>query len=215
MQRQNRNLRDNSFPTPVKQQPVQVRVFRYQFASSTTVNITTRALMQLLGVATATGAGTSQLSFLLLAYKINRVSMWGVDATSAQSANSFAQVRLLWSGGNTGLGKSVEIVDYGTSAKPAHVASSPPPGSEASMWHNTSSANTSVLLTLTGVVGSIVDVEVQLIYNDAITAPFQATVSSNIAAVGGLYTSYLDNYTTGGAWNNAAVLAPVGASSVL
>lgn len=133
--------------------------------------------------------------------RVRRVTIWGPPASnlvpvmislefpnsgvSASSQNS-ADLRLT----DTSMGSN----------EPAYITKKPPPNSMASQWvgPTTTALN---LFSISGVINTIIDTELELILNDTTTPNAAVTVTSATASV--LYTQPLDGVA-------AANLSPMG-----
>jgi hypothetical protein len=110
--------------------------------------------------------------------KINSITMW----TPPPSQGSSATCSVDWVGFQNSPDREVSDTSVSV-AVPAMVASKPPRNSLASFWQL---AGGTTLCTLTAPVGSVIDVDLSLIFNDN-----DGAVINNIAvATGVLGTSY-------------------------
>ncbi len=160
--------------------------FRFKSSVDTAVAITDRNLNQIFG-AMCTVANTT-LKGIVNAVKLHSVEVW----TPPASQGAAATVSLQWNSG--AFAPDVEVSDTTIStAMPAHIKTSPPPGSSASFWMGESAANT--MFTLTAPTGSIIDVDVTGVLADTQAALTSYTVAAG--TLGAFYYLPLDGATDG------------------
>ncbi len=208
MQRPRNNRREsNAFPTVIKSQPVQQRVFRFRAAADGTYAINAVCLLRLLFTAAIPAAVNTGYA-LIQSFRVRRVSLWCVDSDGT-TATAFTQASLVWGSGNSSFGKNTELTDFGTNARPAHVSAAPPEGTAPGFWTNSVSISAATTFSVTVATGSIIDVELEYILNEG-AAP-SSWVLNNAPTTGAVYIASLDNTTSAGAWNAAPQLNPAAA----
>lgn len=179
-----KNGKEIDRPSQFFANPEVSRRYRFTSSSGTSTAITTSLLLNACGVA-ATAANTG--SAIFQSVKVRQIEIWTPPA--AQGAAATCSV--LWPAGNQSQPREVSDTTVSV-ASPAHVRTSPPPGSLAGFW--TTSAAT--LFTLVAPPGSIIDVWVSLIMGDGTTSSGTATLVG--ATAGRIYYCALDSSTAAG-----------------
>jgi hypothetical protein len=164
--------------------------YRFTSSSSSQTTIFGSTLVNALGVS-ATTAILGQPIFQT--FKVNRIEIWAPP--SAQG--SFATCSVQFPGTNQS--PSREFSDTSVSVTdPAHVIATPPPLSLCSFWTNANEAGgaNDPLFTLVAPTGSIIELHMSMIVNDA--APPQSTAVLVGATIGAVYYCSLDSSTSAG-----------------
>jgi len=159
--------------------------YRFTSTSGTATGITATSLLCAAGsIGTVTNTTVSAIGATV---KVNRVSIW----TPPASQGSFATCSVEWFGGaNT---NNKEVSDTSNSvATPASIHSRPPAKSLASFWN---AIGTNALFVLTAPVGSIIDVNLSVIFNDDDSLGTAMTTVAT-AVVGTIYYLSLDPNAT-------------------
>lgn len=155
--------------------------FRFIASSAYNGTITTKQILGAAGVIVdvlnTTGIAKNY------ALKVRSIEIW--TPPPSQGASTTCSVE--WVG--AGYQPNMEFSDSSNSvAQPAHIRCSPPPQSNASFWAN--GGTTQVFLSIAVPVGSIVDLDLDLIENDGET-PVTFTIAT--AALGATYYLALDH----------------------
>lgn len=130
-------------------------------------------------------AGTSNYR-IFSGVKLNHVQMWAVAGTGANDYGT-TTCSVFWS---SNYGPTNEVSDSGNAFRTATVTTSPPKQSLASFWSLAGSNETEVLCTITCPIGTIIDINVDLVLEDGET-PVSIT-STQTGVLGQLYAGYLD-----------------------
>lgn len=173
--------------------------FRFTSSSATATSITDITLLAAAGVlATSTTVGHT----LWQGVRVNQIEIWTPPAS--QGAAATCSVAFPPASGIGSFAMPREITDTTVSvSQPAHVITSPPPGSLCGFWQNGSASG--ALMTLTAPVGSIIDIWVSLVAKDGDTGYTANTATLVGATVGAVYYTSLDSKTSAG-----SVYHPVG-----
>jgi len=173
---------------------------RFRFVANsggTTATITRIGLLDLLCMAT-----TSTSAYRIVdAFKINRVELWCANNPASADANT-AEIEWLASD-NIGNSKTYNDTAIGISDV-AHVVATPPVGSTASFWNQSSVGSTDVnLFRLAIPDGGLVDVVMDIILMDS-DSRVAVTGAVAGATAGNFYCRALDSQSGG------STLLPVG-----
>jgi hypothetical protein len=181
---------------------------RYSCGVLSVVNITPRCLLNMLVVG-CTGLGTDDAASIISSVRIKRIEVVA-NAPVVQTA-SLTTVGVTWQGTNSSL---TEKTASGNSNMPARLQTSPPPNSSSSWWFNSSSSGVDQSIFTLSVSGAaattpstFVDIWVDAVLNDG--NPVTTIITASATTDGVLYSPYLDNTTTAGAWRTAPSWAPV------
>lgn len=162
---------------------------QYRFTSTAGTAKTITGL--LLGGACGVSARTAILGDLMFQMvKVKRVEIWSPPASQGAAVTC----SILWPISNSSQPREVSDTTVST-ARPAHVVSSPPPLSLASFWTSASSGTN--LFTLVAPSGSVIDVWVSLVLGDGPNGG-AGTVTLVGATIGGQYYCSLDSGTAAG-----------------
>jgi hypothetical protein len=173
-------------------------LFRFKsINSANAIGITRRNLLNIIFM----NISTTSNGRLFSSVKLNRVEVWAVGGTSANSYSA-TSIALNWL---SSLGPNSEISDTGNAVNTAHFAASPPRTSLASFWSLSGSVETEVLFNLTCPADTIVDVWVDGILLDGQGAGLTTTSSGTATAI---FFGYLDGPGGG------AVFQPVSTTSL-
>ena len=162
--------------------------FRFTSSSGTATVITPVSILGACGV--FTNVANTTVTCYNGSFKLHSVKVWTPPATQGSSATCSID----WAG-NSGLATTTnsEISDTTVStAIPAFIKAVPPKGCLASFWQN--SSVTTGLFILTAPSGSIIDLNVTTVVNDADFGPTNITVAT--AVIGTNYFLSLDPNTT-------------------
>jgi hypothetical protein len=182
-----RPARSSNKPPQLSSNVVVNHTYRFTSSSGNTTFVTPVSML------CAAGSFTSVLNTSVVsifgALKVKRVTVWAPPAS--QGAVSTCSID--WAGSGAASQGSLEVSDTTNSVStPAKISSAPPRGSLADFWQN--AAQTNSLFGLTAPVGSIIDVQLSLIFQDADNAPATTTVAT--AAIGVNYFLSLDPNAT-------------------
>jgi hypothetical protein len=134
-------------------------------------------------IATVTNTTAALIHF---SGRIKSIEMWCPPASQGAAATCSVE----WVGGNNS--PNVEVSDTSVSvSKPAHLKSKPPFNSLAAFWQINS--NTSALFTLLCPVGTIIDLVLDLVFNDQ-DATTVTTVTTGVLST--IYYLALDHGTS-------------------
>lgn len=158
-------------PPPYLANPYSHRKYRYTCATAGGYNITPKMVGQSLGMmCTASNSASS----LHTAFRLTKITVWGPGLST---------VSITWFGDqNLNFESNREISDTSTSdAFTPYISCRPPKGSSASFWQAVGSNwSGDVFFTIHVAVGSVIDVEV-----DVVTADGPASPTSSVAISGG------------------------------
>jgi uncharacterized membrane protein len=161
-----------------------VKKLRFSTTAASAWAISTTMLMNLLCVGKVVNTSVASL---LYAVRIRRIEIWSPPASQGALATCYVQ----WFGGVDGTDRLFS--DSSSSVtEPAHVASSPPPGTDAFFWTNADNLK-SELFAVSAASGSIIDLTIEAYVNSGET---QLVTTVATAAVGVPYTLALDGPTT-------------------
>lgn len=167
--------------------PQLTRKYRFSSTSATITSITAAKLLNSCGVVAST---TTVGNNIFGAAKVLSVKAW----TPPASQGSNATVSILWASAGANYTSGLEVMDSTNSVSvPATIRSRPPQNTLASFFQTNSGSAT--LFTLTCPVGTIIDVTVRLVMNDALTvdaAPGTCVLAG--ATVGSVYYTPLDGH---------------------
>jgi hypothetical protein len=187
----NRKQRNNNNPPQFHPNVRVSHKYRFQaVAAFTDTAITRTMLISASGVlATTTVLGYSPFLYC----RVKRISMWA-GRTSASGTTANATVSCIWSGDVNNFGGSyIEMSDTTVNDMySAHVSGAPPAKSFAGEWAQ-GSAN--VVAILSGPIGTIIDVELDLVMNDAGETNTAVSQVLTAATVGQMYYLALDGST--------------------
>ncbi len=170
-------------PQQFRANPEVTRRYRFVSSASTARALTASTLCGAAGVVADT-ATTGQPIFQSV--RVNQIEIW----TPTASQGSAITCSVLWA--QTTQSQPREVSDTTNSVtQPAHVLTSPPPGSLAGFWSPRSSSTT--LCTLVAPAGSIIDVWLSLVAGDGVQTSTQQTLVG--ATVGGVYYGGADSQT--------------------
>ena len=168
------------------QLPTNVRVrhtFRFRSTSATATVITDTNLVDMCG-----GIGiiaNTAIAQLALSAKLHSVSVWTPPASQGASATCSVE----WA--SSSYSPQLEVSDTTIStAIPAHIRATPPPGSAAAFWMGQGG---NAMFTLTAPTASIIDVDVSFLLNDSGAAASNYTAAA--VTLGVLYYLPLDGAT--------------------
>jgi len=155
--RSNRNnLGQRMAPPQIKSNVMFKHKFRFVSTSATATSITPTSLLGAAG--TVCYAVNANVAAINASVKLNRISMW--SPPSAQGSSVTCSVDWIGSANSP----NQEISDTSVSvAQPAYLSTSPPNQSIASFWHVSSDA---AICTLVAPVGTIIDVDLDLVLQD-------------------------------------------------
>ena len=201
----NNNRKRNVFPPDFKSEPIATRKFRFQASAACTSTIFRECLLSLM-VASSAASDTSSLP-LLHAVLIKRVQIWAVASTNSSPLLTNASLKWLSNWGN-----DQEISATGNANEPAHISSSPPKDSFASMWSkiSTTGAESESLFSVVCSTDSIVDVTVEYVHETG--APNRTCTTSALTSSVGF--APLDCLNGSGA-AGPALLVPIAAGTVV
>jgi len=183
--RQNKNSGNSLNRPPSISSNIQMsHRYRFTSTSATPTNITVIGLLGAAG--TMCTVANSLTSTLFESVRVKRVAMWSPPAAQGSSVTCSIE----WFGGVNSNNKEVSDTSVSV-ATPAHVTSSPPQQSIASFWNKPQVLN---LFLLTAPVGTIIDVDLDLIFSDDETTPQTYAVAA--ATLGTVYYLALDNVAT-------------------
>jgi hypothetical protein len=195
-------MRTTQLIPQIKLNPTQLRTYRFiNTTNNTQRTVTVNSLLQACGCIATLVAGTTAVS-INASVRVVSVRMWGPSAyvNSGGSTNA-TNISITFEGYETS-----PNVQYGDSSLsltyiPA-LNCKPPPRSAASFWHSVApGSDTEILFSVEGDKGSIVDVQVETIYQDENSPGI--SVSGTGLTPGALYYSGLD---TG---NNYIIISPL------
>ncbi len=159
----------------------------FRFSANASLAATPVAGYDLLGLAAMATSSTGATS-LLAAVRIRRVELWAPAIAGGQNALNINWV------GNT-FQQPRRMVDTAmNSAIPGYSSSTPPAGSDASMWVGYPQRSTTYF-TLDGPTSSVVDIHVEIVLNNASllgSAGGVPTYTSSGLVVGQVYFGQLD-----------------------
>jgi len=194
-------VRPIGFPKMYVSQPIFTQRFRFTSSAATLTNITVGSLCRLLCMNTS----ANTMFPIFLGARLLKVKMYGAPGGTTNN------VSLNWTSTQ---GPYRELSDSGSSGSPAYISSSPPKDSLASFWNNVNTSQASALFQVASTANSFVDVDIQFTVLDLAAAPFAGITTTAAGAVGSVYTSALDNWTTGGLWNGAPLYTPVNKTTI-
>jgi len=189
-------VRPVGFPKMYVSQPILTQRFRFTSSAATLTSVTVGALCRLLCM----NVSANLMYPILLGVRLLKIKLYGSPSASLSSNV------LNWTSTQ---GPYRELSDSGSGNSPAYISSSPPKDSLASFWNNSNTTQATGLFQISTVAGSFVDIDVQYTVLD-IAAPAFAGISTTAGGtIGTVYTSALDNWTTGGVWNGSPLYTPV------
>ncbi len=174
-------------PQQFRANPEVTRRYRFVSTSGTARPIQVRYLTGAAGVVADT-ATTGQPIFQSV--RIQQIEIWAPPA----SQGSAITCSVLWEQSTQSQPREVSDTSNSVS-QPAHVLTSPPPGSLAGFWSPRSATTT--LCTLVAPAGSIIDVWLSLVMGDGVQTSTPQTLVG--ATVGGVYYGGLDSQTAASA----------------
>jgi len=196
MQRRVRTSSARQGPDQFRANPEVSRRYRFTSSSGTSTTISAFTLLDACGVCATTAVLGSAI---YQSVKVRQIEIW----TPPASQGAAATCSVLWPSSNTSQPREVSDTTVSVT-QPAHVRTSPPPGSLAGFW---SSGNVS-LFTLVAPSGSIIDVWVSLVMADGTNV--LATAATLVGATAGrMYYCSLDSTTSAG-----SIYAPVSLSTL-
>jgi len=177
--------------------------FRFRATSAVLVGgstgtVTRAQLMNLVSVATTT---TNQYR-IINAIKVSKIEVWGPPPALGSGPTS---IQLEWRGNNA---PSVYISDTPMGVDWGYISSKPPRGSNCEWWTQSNSTLTEGMFNLSGPIGMIVDVSVQVRLQDQANADAAENGTAAASTVGRMYYNYLSGFGNG-------VLIPEGGVLVL
>lgn len=152
-------------------------------AASASDQLTAASLLDMLCVTPTAISGTQVANFV----RIRSLEIWAPMAADLAPVTASIE----WNGSTVGLyGKSVRHSDTSMgSAQPAHIKTSPPPGSQVATWFGTGVQNVAVLVYP---INTVIDVAFDLVLRDDASA-VAVTGAVAGATVGALYTRALNS----------------------
>lgn len=153
-------------------------------SAATSTAVTAQTLIGACGaIASAAAVGRA----IVQSARFKQIEVFSPPA--AQGSNVTCSI--LFAGGDTTMPREVSDTSVSVTT-PAHIIARPLPNTVSSFWHD-SSVNVT-LFNLVAPAGSIIDVWVDIVLADGVSASPVATVLVG-ATVGGMYYSGLDNLT--------------------
>lgn len=187
-----RRIPRSTRPPPFYSNPYVRRRFRFNVAVTGRYNISPDNVGKALGMKMMTTTTSSSIN---TAYRIRSIEVWG-----AVVAGTASEVSVTWFGDQSlNFESNREVSDSSTStAYTPYVRATPPPRSSAAMWRGVDGATwgTDVMFSVQGSLGSIIDIEVDMIQCDGDASP---AASHTIAGGTAGKTVYfpLDGYGAG------------------
>jgi len=170
------------------------KTFRFISTAAGTFNITPANLCSLMVIGTTTNTSATMLFERV---RLRRVEMWAAPSTAALGVP--VQISVAWSGTGGGT-QGNDQIHSDTSiglTRVAHVRAQPSVGTQTSQWSNGDSTGTgvNVLFTLVVVVGTVIDVTVDLACTNDIRVT-NNTVALTTVVLSQLYYLALNNTGT-------------------
>jgi hypothetical protein len=126
-------------------------------AAQTDISIDFTCVRELFGIAYHSALPSNGFYRMIDAFRIDSVELFASPAMGTSNT-----VALDWAGTNTG--RSTRVSDTSLGINPAHIRTTPPEGSAASWWQNTSGST--VLFKITIPSGGVLDLTLDLVLVD-------------------------------------------------
>jgi hypothetical protein len=160
---------------------------RYSMVASSSI-ITAGDIISSVGNLATT---TSSMSSIWASFRIKKIDMW---TPSVSNAVAFCSIE--WTGGTNSVNKVVQDTSNSVTF-PAHVSSSPPPGTTSSFWNGVNDVSQTMFTISTSTSNTIVDLTVDLKMNDDNNGVGLA-ISRTGSTVGKIYYAGLDGLSSTG-----------------
>jgi hypothetical protein len=197
-----RTMQSSSMPTDYKAQPVASRKFRFLVASSDADSVLINRACLLSQIMVYASGNTGQCAFMIQSCLLKRVQIWGLTNEASQGTTTIA---IEWA---SNLGKSVEISRTGNAFNPPYIQTPPPKNSTASFWSRANNNETEILFYLTAPVGTIIDIEMDMVFGDGPTSR-GVLLGSYSPGNSVVFYAYLDCLDATGAAAGTQQLVPV------
>ena len=118
---------------------------------------------------------------LFSSFRLKKVELWSQPLPAGNGSTIPTQnVRFEWKGDNV---PDVVLADTSNGIEPAHVVAFPPRNSSATWWYHRGGTAKDLFQVTELPVGGILDVEVEYVLEDNVSAPFASTVTGAAGAI--------------------------------